>query len=167
MIEPLEILGQAIWFILPAYIANAAPVVVGGGPPIDGGKKLADGNRIFGNGKTIRGFILGLLAGCIIGVLQVSIWARPGGLTIAVLLGLGALIGDLIGSFAKRRGGLKRGEPAPGLDQLEFVVGALLLASLIEIPGWEIVATLLITTPLIHLGTNIIGYKMGLKSEPY
>ncbi len=86
---------------------------------------------------------------------------------IAVLLAFGALFGDLCGSFVKRRVGFSRGESFPVLDQLEFVVGALLLASLIKVPRWEIVAILLILTPFIHLGTNFIGYKLGFKSEPY
>ncbi len=70
MIELFQTIGQAIWFILPAYVANATPVLTGGGPPIDGGKKLSDGYRILGDGKTIRGFILGLLAGSIVGAIQ-------------------------------------------------------------------------------------------------
>lgn len=167
MLEPLELLGQAIWFILPAYVANGTPVVFGGGPPIDGGKKLSDGFRIFGDGKTTQGFLLGLLGGIIIGLIQNFIWGRPGGWTISILLALGALLGDLVGSFLKRRMGLRRGSSAIGLDQLEFLVGALLLASIIEIPKIAVIITLLIATPFIHKGTNYVGYKLGLKSNPY
>lgn len=167
MIESLQIVGQALWFIFPAYVANGAPVVVGGGPPIDGGKKLSDGYRIFGDGKTIRGFVLGLLVGSIAGVLQSVIWSRPGGWSVVIFLALGALLGDLVGSFIKRRGGLQRGRPAPGLDQLGFVVGALLIASTVIVPEWKVIVTLLVLTPFIHLTTNFAGYKMGFKPEPY
>jgi len=58
MIEPIQVIGDALWFILPAYIANGTPVVLGGGPPIDGGKGLSDGYRIFDDvadtGKTLK-----------------------------------------------------------------------------------------------------------------
>ena len=45
---PIDAITSAIWFILPAYFANAAPVVLGGGPPLDMGKKFLDGRRILG-----------------------------------------------------------------------------------------------------------------------
>ena len=156
----LHLLGSALWFILPAYVANATPVVLGGGPPLDMGKKFVDGRRILGQGKTIRGFVCGLVAGTVVGLLQGSIW-------LGFLLALGALLGDMAGSFVKRRLNLKRGSAAPGLDQLGFVVGALILASLIEAPGWATIAVILIVTPPIHLATNFAGYKMGFKSRPW
>ncbi len=165
--EVLHTIGEAIWFIFPAYVANATPVVLGGGPPIDFNKKLPDGNRILGDGKTILGFITGLLGGSIFGILQHLAYGRLGGWGIAILLSLGALIGDMVGSFLKRRRGLARGSPMPGLDQLEFIVGAVLVGSLIVVPRWEMLVVLLVFTPLIHLGTNLVGYKLGFKSEPY
>lgn len=167
MPEFLEIFGEAIWFILPAYIANSAPVVLGGGQPIDGGKVLSDGRRILGDGKTIRGLIAGIIAGILTGLLQALIWGRLGAWEVGILLTLGALLGDIVGSFLKRRAGLKRGRPVPILDQLEFIGGALLLGSIVFKPTWEIVTVLLICTPFIHLGTNFVGYKMGFKKEPY
>lgn len=142
-------------------------MVLGGGPPIDGGRKLSDGNRILGGGKTVRGFFAGILAGSVLGVIQGVLGGRPGGWEAAVLMSLGALLGDVVGSFIKRRMALKRGRPVPGLDQLEFVVGALLLSSVIWLPSLEIIVVLVLVTPLFHLGTNFVGYKLGYKSEPY
>lgn len=165
--EILQIIYKTIWFVLPAYIANASPVILGGGPPIDGGKKFWDGNRILGDGKTIQGFVLGFLAGSATGVIQLQFWWPWEKWEVAILLTLGALLGDLFGSFIKRRFGFKRGRPLPVLDQLDFVIGALLLASVFVIPELEIIIILLVITPFIHLGTNLIGYKLGVKSEPY
>ena len=51
-----EIILQALWLILPAYVANASAVLVGGGTPVDSGKNWKDGKRILGDGKTWRGF---------------------------------------------------------------------------------------------------------------
>jgi CDP-2,3-bis-(O-geranylgeranyl)-sn-glycerol synthase len=69
--------------------------------------------------------------------------------------------------------GLKRGAPLPVIDQLDFVMGALLFAYLAS-PYWfseqftfKIILVILIITPLLHLVTNIIGYFMGVKKEPW
>jgi len=165
----LQLLGTAIWFILPAYVANATPVVLGGGTPIDGGRLFRDGHPIFGSGKTIRGFVAGLVAGSIVGVLQglVAGQAYTYYVPLGLLLALGALIGDLLGSFIKRRLNIPRGGAAPVLDQLGFVVFALLLASPVMLPRWEVILTIFIITPPIHLATNFVGYKLGFKSSPY
>jgi len=166
--ELFQILGSALWFILPAYVANATPVVLGGGRPIDAGKKFTDGRPIFGAGKTVQGFLAGLVAGTFVGLLQgIAAGTLSRYLALGFLLALGALLGDLLGSFIKRRLGIKRGGLAPGLDQLSFVVVALLAASPLALPSWEIVLTIIIITLPIHLATNFGGYKLGLKSKPY
>jgi CDP-2,3-bis-(O-geranylgeranyl)-sn-glycerol synthase len=83
------------------------------------------------------------------------------------LLSVGALTGDLVGSFIKRRIGLARGDPAFLLDQLGFLVFALLFTY----PFFHLSSTmaifLLIVTPGLHLGTNVLAYKLGLKDRPY
>jgi len=48
LINCLVTAGEAIWFFLPAYFANATPVVLGGGTPIDLGRNFLDGRRILG-----------------------------------------------------------------------------------------------------------------------
>ena len=166
--EVLGLIASALWFILPAYSANATPVVLGGGRPIDGGRKFRDGRPIFGPGKTIRGFVAGLVAGPVVGALQ-GVWAGDvfTYTVIGFLLALGALTGDLLGSFIKRRLGISRGGAAPGLDQLGFITLALLFASSLRLPSWEVVLTIFILTPPIHLATNFVGYKLGFKSRPY
>jgi len=83
------------------------------------------------------------------------------------LLSFGALIGDLIGSFIKRRLDLQRGQPAPVLDQSDFVIGALIFSFVEYIPPIEIILILLVLTPMIHLLANMIGYKLKLKREPW
>jgi CDP-2,3-bis-(O-geranylgeranyl)-sn-glycerol synthase len=148
-------------------VANATPVVLGGGAPIDGGKLFRDGRPIFGSGKTIRGFVAGLIAGSFVGVLQVVVAGQACTyVLLGLLLALGALTGDLFGSFIKRRLNIPRGGAAPVLDQLGFVVFALLFASPM-LPSWETILIILIITPPIHLATNFAGYKLGFKSRPY
>lgn len=179
MQDILGILIQAIWFILPAYFANAAPVVSGGRFPIDGGKRFSDGNRILGDGKTIEGFLFGWLVGASLGLIQIIIWTHFGSefvllpktvswsWLVPVLLSLGALLGDLVASFFKRRSNIERGAPVLGVDQLDLILGSLLVTSPVWLPEWEVIVVLLVVTPLIHLATNRIAFGLGLKSEPY
>jgi len=163
----VEILGAAIWFILPAYVANATPVVFGGGRPIDGGRKFSDGRSVFGPGKTIRGFLVGLIAGSVFGVIQGLATGNCTLGAVGFLLSLGALVGDLFGSFVKRRLNVPRGGAAPVLDQLGFAIFAIILASPLTFPGWAVTATVLIITIPIHLATNLGGYLLKLKDRPY
>ena len=58
-----EIIIQALWLVLPAYIANASALLIGGGTPIDFGKNWKDGKLILGDGKTWRGLITGAFVG--------------------------------------------------------------------------------------------------------
>ncbi len=73
-----EIIIQALWLVLPAYIANASALLVGGGTPIDFGKNWKDGKRILGDGKTWRGLITGAVVGMIggFGLSIVAIYAN-------------------------------------------------------------------------------------------
>ncbi|MCD6165021.1 MAG: CDP-2,3-bis-(O-geranylgeranyl)-sn-glycerol synthase [Candidatus Odinarchaeota archaeon] len=181
----LEIL-LALWFILPAYVANAFAVIFSGGPPIDFGRFFIDGKRIFGDGKTVGGFVGGVIIGIIVSGIQamsslhilkliaiyyvIDIYVAfliKSSLLRGFLLSFGAMFGDLIGSFVKRRFGLRRGAPAPLLDQLDFLLGAMLFANLIGPLQLKYVIILLIITPIIHLSSNIIGYMFKLKKEPW
>ncbi|MFH0818351.1 MAG: CDP-archaeol synthase, partial [Candidatus Micrarchaeota archaeon] len=65
----LENVLKLIILISPAYVANASPVILGGGPPIDFGKNFYDKKRILGDGKTWRGFFMGVFSGTLVGVL--------------------------------------------------------------------------------------------------
>ncbi|MFQ6088286.1 MAG: CDP-2,3-bis-(O-geranylgeranyl)-sn-glycerol synthase [Candidatus Methanofastidiosia archaeon] len=167
-----EILG-AIWFIFPSYVGNAA-ATLGGGRPLDFGRYFPDGRRILGDGKTFRGFGLGVLGGTFTGALQHYLGSYPNypyALKLGLLLGFGALFGDALESFLKRRLGKERGTPFPPFDQLDLVVGALLLyytlgrKILSPFTKLEIssVLILVVLTPLIHLGTNFVSYKLGGK----
>ena len=82
-------------------------------------------------------------------------------------MGIGGLTGDLIGSFIKRRLNMDRGAAAPGIDQLDFLIGAVLLSVIIQPIAFFQILLLLIATPLIHLTTNIVGYLLKVKKEPW
>jgi CDP-2,3-bis-(O-geranylgeranyl)-sn-glycerol synthase len=178
----VETVAIAIWAMLPAYVPNNAAVLLGGGPPIDGGRTL-DGARVLGDGKTWRGAVAGTLAGMVLAALLNAIGpaveaatglALPTFPPAAILaLPLGAILGDMLASFLKRRTGRSRGAAFPGLDQLDFLLGALALTALAATawftatftPG--VLAVVLVLTPLLHVTANVIAYRAGLKSEPW
>jgi CDP-2,3-bis-(O-geranylgeranyl)-sn-glycerol synthase len=146
--------------ILPAYIANSVPVLIRGRRPIDFGRNFTDGRRLLGDGKTFEGLFGGLVFGTLAGALF-------GYAFLSFMLALGALLGDIVGAFIKRRAGIVRGRPAPVLDQLGFVAGALLLLSPFYPLTIEEVIFIVIVTPPIHLFTNFLAYKLKLKPNPW
>ncbi|MBW3582500.1 MAG: CDP-2,3-bis-(O-geranylgeranyl)-sn-glycerol synthase [Euryarchaeota archaeon] len=193
---------QALWLFLPAYVANMAPVFLAKifpkwDAPIDGGRARGDGTRLLGDGKTWRGLIGGAVVAALVALLQsfrpwdlVTDFGRASWgsilapLAIGFMFGLGALVGDAVKSYFKRKSGRPRGAPWIGPDQLDFVVGGLLFAFLTGLllgaidPSfqwaetwfvhmWWIPPTLIVVTPLLHWLVNVIGYWLGLKEVPW
>jgi CDP-2,3-bis-(O-geranylgeranyl)-sn-glycerol synthase len=175
----VDTIAVAIWVMLPAYIPNNVAVLAGGGRPIDGGRTLDDGSRILGDGKTWRGTAVGTAAGAVVAVAlnalhpYVGVAVDPFPVAAAVSLPLGAMLGDILASFLKRRTGRERGAVFPVVDQLDFVVVALALTA-IAATGWfldtftpAVVVAVLVLTPILHVATNALAYAVGLKDEPW
>lgn len=160
------IVVESLKLIFPAYCANAAPVLVGGGLPLDFGKNFLDGRRVFGKNKTFRGFFFGLAIGILVGLVEIIVFGYPTILFIVLSL-LGALLGDLAGAFLKRRLDIAPGGLLPVVDQVDFVVGAILLSLPLSIITLELAVAMLIITPPIHLLTNFAAYKLKLKGNPW
>ena len=174
MIEILFEIAAAMWFIFPAYCANAAPVIFGGGPQMDFGKKISDGKPIFGSHKTFRGFLAGLIVGTLVGVVQTLIYEHflfeyGNQFSYSILLGfmisLGALVGDLIESFIKRRLDRSPGSSLPVADQIDFILGAFLFAIPISPPSWLTALIVLLITIPIHLLTNLGAALLNMKNK--
>ena len=153
-----------LYFILPAYFANGGALVFGGGTPIDFGKSDSNGVRWVGDGVTWRGMIVGTIIGMITGAVQGYIapmilpyigsslapvvTSVSNGLLIGFLLGFGALL-------------------APILDQLDFIIVALILVSPVISLNWIFIVLALLLTLFIHLITNTCAYLLGLKDVWY
>lgn len=184
----ITIILYSIYLMIPAYFANGSALVFGGGMPIDFGKSAWDGRRFVGDGCTWKGLIgggllgtvvggiLGFLADCGIASVLFNISASQitlvsgsiaQGLLIGCLLGFGALIGDVIGSFIKRRLNFERGKPVPLLDQLDFVVVALIFVSWVINLSWEMIVIILFISIFLHLGANIFAYLINIKDVWY
>ncbi|MFH0961178.1 MAG: CDP-archaeol synthase [archaeon] len=164
----LTFIGK-LWYFLPAAVANAAPVLSRSeffkkvpNPPLDFGGKLWDGNRIFGDGKSFFGFLLGVAFGTLTGFLQ--------GIPLTgFLLSTGALFGDVVGAFIKRRMGLPRGKPIFLLDQLNFVAGAVVFTHSTGFFSWTLsdVALLSLIVIPFHRLFGILGHYLKIKREPW
>ncbi|MFC5279896.1 CDP-2,3-bis-(O-geranylgeranyl)-sn-glycerol synthase [Halorubrum rubrum] len=177
-----SLVATAFWSMVPAYVPNNAAVLAGGGRPIDGGREWR-GARLLGDGKTWRGTAVGTAVGVLV-ALGLNAVVDPASaalgvdlptfeLPAALALAFGAMAGDVGASFLKRRSGRERGASFPGLDQLDFVVGALLAVFLVA-PDWAaavftlpVIAVVAVMTPVLHVATNVAAYALGLKNEPW
>jgi len=155
---------SALYIIAPIYCTNGAPVIFGGGRAVDFGKTLPDGERILGDHKTMRGLLSGLIIGTTVGIFE-SFLSGVNMTAMAAFASAGALLGDLAGAFVKRRMHIQPGQPLPGVDQLDFVLGAVLAVCLIYAPTSGTLLILFCVTPPIHLLSNMCAYKLGLKSN--
>ncbi|MEA3515448.1 MAG: CDP-2,3-bis-(O-geranylgeranyl)-sn-glycerol synthase [Nanoarchaeota archaeon] len=180
----IQFILQCIYFLLPAYFANMAPVIfrkwfsfLAG--PMDMGKTFR-GKPILGKNKTFRGLVTGILTGIGIAFIQYLIrntsmahyLTLPGldyslWLHIGFLLGAGAIIGDAAESFFKRQIGIKPGKPFIPFDQTDFVIGSLAFISLVYFPGWHIVAAVLILSIILHISFNHFAFWLRIRDEKW
>lgn len=177
----------ALWFLLPAAAANSAPVFAAAAPglkhlnaPIDGGRTFRN-KLLFGPHKTWRGIVVGILVATIVFWLEQLLFEQSTSvrsltdtvpyshlptLLLGPLFGLGALGGDAAKSFLKRQKGIASGDRWLPFDQLDYIIGAVI----VSLP-------FVILTPLqyllifilwfgMHVLATSIGYLLGLKAKP-
>ena len=171
---------SVIYFMLPAYFANMAPVIVKRwfsflAVPMDGGRRIG-GNPVLGPHKTWRGFIFAVVFGVVVAYVQhllsrydffssLEIVSYEGWLVLGILLGSGAIIGDLVESFFKRRKSVASGKPWIPWDQLDFVIGGLLFSSLVVDLSWTFVLWVVIVSFLLDIIVNHIAYFLKIRGE--
>ena len=156
-----------LWLILLLVTANGSPIVAREllgdrlNHPLDGGRSLADGQRILGDSKTWRGLVAAVLASTLL-TLAVG-WPWQAG----VAIGLGAMLGDSTSSFIKRRLGLPSSSPAPGLDHIpESFLPLLACKSLLQL-SWTQVVLLSLGFMVADLVLSRILYWIGIRRHPY
>lgn len=177
----------AIWFLLPAGVANVAPILAAHLPglkqfdaPIDGGARWR-GHRLLGSHKTWRGIISGILLATLVLALQQACylafdWARyiSGGVNYGalplLLLGptfaIGALGGDALESFFKRQRGIKSGKSWLVFDQIDYVIGAILVSLFFVRAEFIQYVWMIVVWIVLHLLFSYIGWLVKLKDEP-
>lgn len=178
----LMLILKAFYFCLPAYLANMSPVIINKigilkflNKPIDAGKVWA-GKPILGKGKTWRGLVAGVIVAVAVAWLQkILAYYHPlsainivdfdqvSFFLFGFLGGLGAMLGDTVKSFFKRRAGIASGKAWPVFDQLDFVAGYFIFVYLLAQPPVEIIVTAFLITLILHPLTNIIGYALKIK----
>lgn len=164
-----------ILFVLPVYVANGIPVILGGGKRLDLGLDFIDGAPVFGKGKTIRGFIAGVVAGSLAaGILSFVYplsWFSVSSLQFwgGAAMALGTMIGDASGSFFKRRLKIESGRQFFP-DTMVFLAFALIFVfpfvsgSLYSIENMIFLFGL---TIVLHPASNFIANRIGLKKVPW
>lgn len=182
-IVPL-ILG-IVWFLGPAYLSNMTPpfiaIVIGKrfDYPADFGLTWR-GKRILGSHKTLRGFVGGIIAGILFGMLQQRLagaafvtsialvdYAAVNGALLGALLGFGALLGDSVKSFFKRRVGIKPGGRWVPFDQIDFIIGAFLLSWPIAPLSWQVWLIALVAHPIIVIAFKHLGFYLKINDNKW
>ena len=163
----MDFLQAFLLLVLPAYVSNAIPVVLGGGLSFAAILKA----KVFGKNKTVRGFFAGLVFGsaaAFILMMLLPMQMRFPYLVFGIISSIGAMLGDLFGSMIKRRIGIEEGKQF-FLDQVMFIMVALALGYF-AYPGLytaELVATVLVVTFFMHMIFNLIANKIGVKNVPW
>lgn len=176
----------AIWFFLPAGIANVTPIFAAKIPflkhwnyPLDLFKNIYN-KRIFGDHKTVRGFITGILLGTLTSYLLFQTsnnipyainhlpdwYFQTNPIILGFLLSTGALLGDAVKSFFKRQVNIHPGSTWIPLDQIDYILGGLLLGSFIHILTFAEYRVIIVLWFGIHLMSTTLGYFLHLKEKP-
>jgi CDP-2,3-bis-(O-geranylgeranyl)-sn-glycerol synthase len=157
------------YVMLPAYFANMAAAFAKFWP----GWNRPISRRWLGDHKTVVGFLIGVTAAVVTSYLQSQISWSPQGLqpshwvALGCAQGIGAMFGDAVKSFFKRRVGIAPGHPWIPADELDFIMGALLLGwPWLQLQPVE-VALILGFTFAAHIATNHAAFRLGIRDAKW
>jgi len=155
------------FMLLLLIVANGSPVVAqmlfGSvlARPLDGGRVLADGHRLLGSSKTLRGLLTALSATTAFAPLLGFPWH------IGLIVAACAMVGDALSSFVKRRLGLASGAMAPALDQVPESLFPILACKPLLALSWTQVLFLTIGFTVSALLISRLLYLLGVRQHPY
>jgi CDP-2,3-bis-(O-geranylgeranyl)-sn-glycerol synthase len=162
--DTLHLAGGLLLMLL---VANGAPILLKRvfrarfAQPIDGGLRLADGQPLLGSSKTWRGLVGAVLATTALAPIIGFTWAS------GACMGAGAMLGDLLSSFIKRRLRIPASGRAPGLDQVPEALVPLWLCGQPLGLGLHLIALLVL---LFMAGEIVLSrwlYRLGIRDRPY
>lgn len=188
----IELIFACLWYLLPAALGNhnascgnrlwlpgifkraLARMAV----PIDGGKRWR-GREILGKNKTWRGLVVGSITGLLVAGVQALAYLNVdffrqntfidyGHVNFAVfglLMGTGALVGDMVKSLIKRSLDKPSGRPWFPWDQLDWIMGAMIASSVAYIPTIKQAVVTAILYVGVHLVSDRVVAKMGIKKR--
>src|SRR4051812_27930409 len=155
--------------------------------PLDGGLRVR-GRRLFGDNKTVRGFVVlvpaaatafaGLFATLSTFAPQhlSDLWSLSAGgyAALGAWAGLGFMIGELPNSFIKRQLGIAPGRAPRGslaatacflADRLDSIIGMLVAISIVVPTPPAMWLYVLLIGPGIHLAFSALLYRLGVKAR--
>lgn len=159
----LNYLYASFILLLPAMIANMTPVLLKinlWSNPIN--------EEIFGKNKTWRGFIGAIIIGTFSYFLLVkfNLIESVDNLIFILLIGFlfsfGAIGGDLIKSYFKRKIGIKAGESFTPWDQIDYILGVILLTYFIYQYSFSQIIFLLMLGGITSALTHRLGFLIKM-----
>jgi CDP-archaeol synthase len=158
---------RVVELLMLLAIANGTPVVVKRllgdvlAYPLDGGKRFLDDRPLFGPSKTIRGVATSIVATAGFAPLLGTAF------TTGLLIGLGAMAGDLLSSFVKRRVGYPSSSQAMGIDQIpEALLPAVVCRDLLGLSPVDIA----LVVAVFFVGEIVLSrilFKLHVREQPY
>jgi CDP-2,3-bis-(O-geranylgeranyl)-sn-glycerol synthase len=182
--ELAALILTTLYWALPGFMANMAPILFRDrirwlAIPVDMGIRIG-GKPIFGSHKTIRGFVVGILAAALTAVIQSYLYSIGIGRTISyidyhlacgicigITIGFGALFGDLVKSFIKRRLDLREGTPFVPWDQVDYAIGMIVFSGLVLPMTLAMMVTLLISAPTLSIIVTRIAFHLKIRKEKW
>ena len=170
--QTITLIPKTLYFFIPAGIANMAPVIFRNINFLN----YSINEKLFGSHKTYRGIFFGIILAIFATFLQFLLtnfnfslinYTTSNFILIGFLLGFGAMLGDLVKSFFKRRLSIKPGNSFIPFDQLDWIIGAIIFTfPLINYSILQILF-LLIVYGLLHPLINLMGYVLKIKKNRF
>lgn len=162
----------AFWFFLPAGMANIFASLSGNIPKLRNLSYPMDffltwrGKRILGEHKTIRGLFFGIIGGILTAYILKSFYGNSiNPIILGALLGSGAILGDSVKSFFKRQMNIGPGDSFIFFDQIDYIVGGLILSSFYIRLNFEQYLYIIFIYFILHFIVNILGYLIGIRPK--
>lgn len=156
---------ELVYLMLPIYLGNMAPPFVRFWP----GWNRPISRRWLGGHKTVIGFAFGVAVAAATASIQHAL-AWHGSLVdyglwipFGLSCGLGAMVGDSLKSFFKRRLDIAPGARWIPADQLDFVVGGLIVLSFWTDLTWLDVFAVLGLSFIGDIAINQLAFRMGIR----
>ncbi len=159
----MNIFFSGFLIFLPMGLANMTP------PLIKNQFKFLSrpiNQKLFGDHKTWRGLISGTIVGGIV-FLPIYYLAQDYPWYLGLVLGFGALAGDLLKSFFKRRLNIAPGRSWMPFDQIDYTLGGLCLGSLFIFISWPVWLIIIGGGLLLHWLANYTGYLLKIQKNKW
>ena len=170
-----------VWLFLPAGCANMfaslSKIIPILNYPLDFNRTFK-GQALLGSHKTWRGFFFGIVAAILMAYIQkinyepsafyylyeydkINFWL------LGFLSGFGALFGDALRSFIKRRRGIPPGKLWFPYDQIDWIIGAIIFMSFYLVIDWKLMVIAILLSVVIHPIVNYLSYILKLQKNKF